>query len=428
MKNKKKDYIAKLTAKPTWWSNSIRALSLSSERSTSSDTVPFLSCALFSIDDDKTTIESTSGLSTTFISVGKNDDILQSEGSGEFLIPINDLQSYVQQLPSNENIDILFYENTYDVVYGDESIVFSGQNMSITDDDSVPQAEQDFPDDAVIITCSGKEFIDKYKSGSVMAKSADKDPIAGQSPLSGCIMTIDKEGMRMLSLTHSGSETFIEGESIEFPTKKDDISVRSLSFPAVTLTRANVFSYSETVRIGIGKDKFIHIADDHIHMCINSLDIGKAKDSIDVNSVVNILKKAYQSRVVTVQIPSKEFFSSLARASTVQSDYLKIEVSDTLMKVSAEHDSSTSKSPFRQTLSCSSQWYDDGDHYVEMGIDIASMKKLSSLVDNTKPLVCDVAFKDEKDGTSPWAMTIYDEEDFDPENPHNFFMILLRKI
>lgn len=109
----------------------------------------------------------------------------------------------------------------------------------------------------------------------------------------------------------------------------------------------------------------------------------------------------------------------MTRVSTVDAEKVVLKTQDNEMILSGM---ASGKELFSQKIPITTEWLDDGDHVIEANITIASIKKISSAVSKGENLVFDISCKENGE---PWAMIVYHGDEYDPENPHDFFMMSL---
>ena len=410
----------KITAPSAVWKRCIKALSLSCESSRDDgDSTSFLSCILFSTSNNEGSVQicSESLFSTTSINFGADLEGVSFSGCGDFLLKSKDFSSHISQMPQETDVSVKFYD-TYAIISTEpgEDVLFRSPIIEIEGDDSVPKASYDFPEGSVMVETWGNDISNRYKIGSVMAKSMEKDATAGQNPLSGCVCEIKDDGIQFFSLCTSGSEAYLEGTRIDV-TKED---ARSLTAPGVTLPRLNIFSEESTpIVFGISKDKKIHIQGEFIHMSITPLGIGGRSDSVSFGMILNVLNPLWKNKLVKVKVQAKEFFTALSRSASVNPDSVKMVISDTYLRIYADV-GKENEFPFKQKITCSTEWDTDDEHSTEMNVLLETVKKISTMFGGSDFVVFNASVKE--DGT-PWAITVYDEKNYSVDNPHNFFMM-----
>lgn len=399
------------------WKDTISALALSSEKSQDSgDGASFLSCALFTAGENSLYIESESRVSTTFISIGSNDDEFSFTGVGVHMVPLGALSSFISHIPAMATVEITFdEENSFTVATTEgEDISFTSSQVPIADDDATPHAESGWGEASLVISAPSSVVSTAYSFGSVMAMPTDKDPLSGQDPLSGAVVEISRDGhMEIFSLSNSSSESLVQGH-VE---GDGDSTVRCLTEPSITLPRLKALSHDTDMKVGIDTDGMLYVRSGRIHMTIYPLNIGARVDKMSMDTITRVASPVWESRVVSVRTPSRDFFSAMSRASIMKSKSLSMSVGDSAITLSI--DGETGNNAFSQVLPCTTQWMDDGEHWIESVIYIDSVKKISSLVGSDGSLIFDISCQN--DG-SPWAMVVRDS-DYDPDDPHNFFLI-----
>lgn len=403
-------------APQSWWSDSVKFLSLSSEMSSDmSNNSSFLSCTLITVtEENEVFLETESMMSTTFI---KEDD-LEVEESGQCLIPTQRLANCMKSMPQDSNVKFIYDSESGNITIESDSsssVTFNTESYPIYSDDAIPKATRTIPNKSSKIVLSGKDFPHKYKLAASMSKSLDKDNLAGQDPLSGCAVDITENGLQMFSLSVSSSETFMESDTIKVV---DNIPL-ILTSPDISIPRISAFSNHDEITFAIKNNKRFYLKSDNVVMEVATLNIGTMKNLLTMDVITNVLKPAWKQRVVSVKVPSGEFFESLTRVSTVDAEKVVLKTQDNEMILSGM---ASGKELFSQKIPITTEWLDDGDHVIEANITIASIKKISSAVSKGENLVFDISCKENGE---PWAMIVYHGDEYDPENPHDFFMMSL---
>lgn len=398
------------------WNEWAHKLSLSAEMSKDmSGSTSFLSCVLITVtEEDVLILESESMISTTYI----QEEDVEVEGNGQCLIPAQELSSYIKNMPSDSNVKFTYsYDEEKIIVESDSSnqVKFTTNSFSIFNEDALPRAIDHIPDNSSSITISGKELPQKFKLASSMTKSLEKDAAAGQDPFSGCSIDITPEGLQMYSLSISSSETFIPSDNVEYVEGNNSV----LASPDITTPRIASFSNDDEIKISIQDSKNIFIENDTTLMSISSLNIGNMQNLLSMNIIKQVLEPAWDNRVVSVKVPSNEFFKSLSRVSTVKADKVVLHLTNTIVSVKGIDNN---KEVFSQQVPATTDWFDDGDKEIIAEITVSSIKKISSSVSKSENLIFDISCKDNGD---PWTMIVYHGDDYNPQDPHDFFMISL---
>lgn len=415
-----------ITAPTSWWKKIAKALALSTEKSNDTgDTTSFLSCALFDADEDGFfTISAESGTSKTHIQVDSEDDLVSVEGYGVFMLKSKDITNSVNNLPEDD-VTFSFTENEVIIETSSGNISFSCPLVSIFNDDATPQASHKFDRNSIIAVCDGEELLKKYRAGAIMSAEMSKDKDIQLSPLHGCAISLIEEGIQIFSFASSSAESFIPTQTEYVGKKKDTLtSIQSLTQPDVMLQRIPIFSDFEEVTIGIGDNKHIHLEDDYIHMDISPLNLvnnTNADKNVNISKIMRLIDPLWESRVVSVKVSSKEFFTALSRAASVKSDGLTLEITDTeiLMK-SMNVDGRT---PFHQVIECSTQWHDDDAHKYIVNVNITAIRKISSMVSSLPTISFDISTYEVTSSSIPAVIVIKTDEEYDHTNPHDFFVI-----
>lgn len=399
-----------ITGDTNWWSRVMRALMYSHEKSTGdSASTSFLSCVLFDARDGGMTMCSESATSTVAITL-TGDDTVEVKGSGEFLVPVPDLNRQISSMPTGDIVVSFYDDKTVKIHDEAETIEFIIGTVDIINEDMVPRAPVEHEKKVTTVSVHGGDLVEAYRSASTMALPVEKDPLAGQDPMAGCYVTIGENGIQMFSLSVSASESLIP---VKGPKKSSTIATS----PSTTLPRLGVFMDSE-VDIAIVGDT-IHIGDGTIHMVLTSLNTGNRRSKPSVENIMRVMTPAWESGVVDVSLSSHEFFTALGRADSTGSSSVEIQVTDTSVTMSVPK--GNGNTPFRQKISCSTEWLDDSEHWLSMFFNISTVKSLAYTVGKRDTIRFRVSLK--KDG-SPWAMIII-PDDYDADDPHNYQMIQL---
>lgn len=397
----------------------ILSLSVEQER-TQGDSTPFLSCVVIRSQDDSCTLEAESSMSTALVDCDASDDV-EYKGTGVFMLSAQELSTYVSKMPEGEDVELFCDEETmlYTVSTAAGHISFAAQCATIIDDDMTPHAVNEFKGNSSDF--SSFALSQGYRRGSLMANKQDGGEIAGFDPLSGCMMTLDNTGATFVSISMSASESYVPALS----PSRDAFSVDAVTIPMFTAAQLSALSTGgEKMSVGVDDNtKHIHftVNDGEYRVVIFPMNTGgRNTDILSVQTIMNVLQPAWDFRVVSAQLSSTEFFAALQRSSTVSKESVKISINDTEVVVSGEDDS-LSTDPFTQTMSCSTQWHGDHTHDISVKTHADSIKKVGTHIPKGSAITFDVAMKE--DG-SPWALIVHDD-DYDHDDPHNFFLIFL---
>lgn len=398
------------------WNEWAHKLSLSAEVSKDmSGNTSFLSCVLITVTEENIVVlESESMISTTYI----KEEEIDVEGYGQCLIPAQQLSSYIKNMPSDSNVTFSYnYDKEKITIESDSSnhVKFTTNSFGIFNEDALPRAIDHVPEKSSSIVLSGKELPQKFKLASSMTKSLEKDAAAGQDPFSGCSLDITEKGLQMFSLSISSAETFIPSEDIEF--HEDNTTV--LAAPDITTPRIASFSNDDKIKISIKDSKNIFIENDTTLMSITALNTGNMPNLLSMSVIQQVLEPAWENRVVSVKVPSNEFFKSLSRVSTVKVDKVVLHLTNTIVGIKGIDNG---QEIFSQQVPATTDWFDDGDKEIIAEITVSSVRKISSSVSKNDNLIFDVSCKENGD---PWTMIVYHGDDYNPQDPHDFFMISL---
>lgn len=415
-----------ITAPTSWWKRIAKAIALSTERSNDTgDTTSFLSCALFDADEEGFfTISAESGTSKTHIQVEPDDELVSVEGYGLFMVKSTDITNSVNSLPEDD-VTFSFNDNEVIVETSSGNISFSCPLVSIFNDDATPQASHKFDRNSIIAVCDGEELLKKYRAGSTMSAEISKDKDIQLSPLHACAISLIEEGIQIFSFASSSAESFIPTETEYVGKRKEPItSIQSLTQPDVMLQRIPIFTDFEEIAIGIGDNRHVHLEDDYIHMDISPLNLvnnTNADKNVNINKIMRLVDPLWESRVVSVKVASKEFFAALSRAASVKSDGLTLEITDT--EISMKSMNIDGRTPFYQVIECSTQWHDGDAHKYVVNVNIASIRKISSMVSSLPSISLDISTYEATSSTIPAVIVIKIDEEYDHTNPHDFFVI-----
>ena len=398
------------------WNEWAHKLSLSAEVSKDmSGSTSFLSCVLITVTEENVVIlESESMISTTYI----QEEDIEVEGYGQCLIPAQEFSSYIKNMPNDSNVKFSYnYDEEKIMIESDSSnhVTFTTNSFGIFNEDALPKAVDHVPDNASSVVLSGKELPQKFKLAASMTKSLEKDAAAGQDPFSGCSLDITEKGLQMFSLSISSAETFMPSEEVVF--NEDNSTV--LASPDITVPRIASFSNEEEIKISIKDSKNIFIEDDTTLMSITALNTGNMPNLLSMSVIQKVLEPAWEYRVVSVKVPSNEFFKSLSRVSTVKVDKVVLHLTNTTVSIKGINNN---QEIFSQQVPATTDWFDDGEKEIIAEITVSSVKKISSSVSKNDNLIFDVSCKENGD---PWTMIVYHGDDYNPQDPHDFFMISL---
>lgn len=404
-----------ITADTAWWKRVSKALSLSCDTSRESgDQKSFLACVHVLVDDEGVLLSCESGVSTTAVTVSADDAEVTVTGADEVLIPMHTLAGYLGQMPEEPvSLTISSEEGTFTVHAPESDITFSSTTVDIADEDMVPKATTDFPEDAFVLTGDVADLTSAYRAGAVMARPVDAEAAAGQDPLSGCVIEVSRHGAQMFSLATSASERWVDAE-VDIGDADDEDVRRCLSWPALTQARLAVMQ--GRVELGIGTDRRLAVRDDYVHIDMAALAVGTRSDTLSIETTMRVLVPAWEARTVSVSTPAKAFFAALGRAGSVKSSLVNAQVTDTALTLSSADGES-----FRQQLPCSTQWHDDNDHDLDFAVSTETVRKLSSLLAGEERVLFEVSHTP---SGKPWALIVHGE-DYDPAAPHDFFMLAL---
>lgn len=408
------DATVTITASSQWWKYAVKMLSLSAERSGSGDSTSFLACFYIDARSDSLELHAESDVSTTFVS---GEDDAHVEGEGDYLVRSTDFSSYINQMPSGGDVTVSFDDEKYSVEFEDGSVSFSNHYEKIVSDDAVPRAQKEVPGKSATATCSGNELVSAYLMGSSMAKTKDKDSSAGYDPLSGALVSIEKDSLSIMSAASSSAEVSLEVKT-QGTGKK---AATSLTFPDSTKPRIAAFSDGE-VEVSIDKDDFLYLSDGFTIIRTNPINIGKMRTSLSYDRIFRVSEQLHQARTMSFSLQVKDLIDAVKRAMSVGSEVVKIEVSSSSVKLSSRKAYGSTPPPFSQKISAKTTWFDDGEQWIDLSVSSRNLERISRLATQSGSLIFEVAIHPQKN--SPWGLIIYDpDSDFDYDNPHNFFII-----
>lgn len=417
----------KITAPTSWWKRMTKALMLSSEKSNDTgDTTSFLSCVLVNGRmDGSLSLSSESGVSKTHVLVKPGDEKIDSDGEGKFMVKASDLLNCVNSLPEDDVS--AFFDGQYVVIEtSDGRIKYKHPLVSIFSHDSTPQTQHSFDDNSLIITCSGEEFVRKYRAAQTMSYEIARDQNIQLTPLNSCVMSIEDSGLQMFSIASCSSEAYIDEEVEYVGNRKNPVkSVLSFTHPEHMTQRISMFSENKDIRVGIGDNMNVHIEDDYIHMEIakmNILNLNLKENKMTVDRIMNLVEPLWKNRIVTVEINAKEFFGAFSRASK-SSDSIVLEITDTEILMRGRIKDSN-EVPFKQSLDCSTQWHDDDAHKQVIGMRLEPLSLVAPVATSLDTLKFTISVQDVGNTESYLVTMGFDEKkDYDPEDPHNFFIM-----
>lgn len=169
----------------------------------------------------------------------------------------------------------------------------------------------------------------------------------------------------------------------------------------------------------------VHIEDDYIHMEIakmNILNLNLKENKMTVDRIMNLVEPLWKNRIVTVEINAKEFFGAFSRASK-SSDSIVLEITDTEILMRGRIKDSN-EVPFKQSLDCSTQWHDDDAHKQVIGMRLEPLSLVAPVATSLDTLKFTISVQDVGNTESYLVTMGFDEKkDYDPEDPHNFFIM-----
>lgn len=409
-----------VTAPTFWWRQAAKSLDYSTEKAggmSEGGDVSFLSCVIFDITGEGSSIMAESSMSTTFVDLDDVED-LTLEGTGRAMVKSSDFSAYIMNMPTDEDVTVEFDTDgkTYSVSTVSGAVSFKSTLVDIIDDDMTPTAFRECDGITVDVLCD--EFEAGFRRGSAMTRKDSGYDIVGNDPFSGSCLTVSEAGVQVLSLTQSSSEVFIPKNG-EFHGEGEEplLLLPSLVSPGIAaINEAGV----KTMTIGIGdKNKILHVDSGCFHMTIQPLNAsGKNAGIINYTTLSEVFTPAWENRVVSVSVSPKEFLSAIRRASTVDEEKVVLDIADTSIIVSTGPSSGVSD-PFTQEMSCSTQWLDDGEHNIVVSVNPVTLKNVVEYFKNLDKLIFHVSLTEQSD---PWALTICDDINMD-NDMHNFFLV-----
>lgn len=424
MKDNSKQSLIDITASSSWWKSAISLLNVSTQQSRdTSETVSFLSCILIEKNDDGTFLHAESDVSTTYVIVD-NEEVQVNGDEGKYLIKSSTLSSQLSSFPDDVDVTLSIDEKGEVSLYTDDNtILFTSLTEVILNEDATPDAKNDFPEDCLVFTCDVSELLYSYKMGSSMVKPKDKDISTSYDTLSGCLVTISDDGMNIMSASASSAETLIEGKVQKFGKleKKKKPVLSSLTMPDATIAVLSKFEQSEEIEVCIDDEGFIHLDNGTAHVVVSPLNTNSSKIRLNYDLIMGVMSPAWENRIVTVSLPSKQLKEALSRAGSVHGDIINLAISGSTTKVSSKNSENLVKTPFSQKISCNTIWHDNEEAFFEIDLRYSILKKVYTMSPQNGEFVFDVAINP-KNG-NPWAIVVHTGEEFDPKKPHNFFVL-----
>lgn len=412
--------VISIIAPYSWLKSRVDRLYQSTEKAKEyEDSRSFLACIYFEVNDGVVTLQSESMVTTTCVSV----DDLDTEGEGNFLVSAQDLKDAIAKMPHDSDIQIDYYgEDTDDFQRGEINLsTTSGDLVSFTimdtpiESDAIPSTVNKLKKSLPRATVHVDELKRFYRLASSMAKQIDADQMAGQDPLSSCALTIKKEGVEMFSFFTSSSMFVVPSDKTENSSEKKKSTI--LTNISVTNSCIGTFSDNEMVDIAVDGDKMLYLCDEDTIMSINSINMGSANAGTNIDPILEQFSIMFPHAVVHMDINASTLFGALNRANPDKDEECMMEISGNEVILFTQKGKRTT---FTQTAPAATTWLDDGERDVLIQIDVSSIKKTQGInlaEDNT--VRCTIVFRDE----DPWSMIIYNKDEFDSENPTNFFLI-----
>lgn len=413
-----------ITGDSLWWKNAANILIASTQSSRdSSETVSFLSCVLIDHTEDGTFLHTESEYSTSYITVD-NEEVKVEGEPGKYLIKATALSSQLSSFPDDGDIVLVINDKgEYTLSMNDGEITFNSLTETILNDDALPNAENDFPKDCLVFTSDVSSITQGYKMGSSMVKPKDKDISTNYDTLSGCLVTLSSDGMFIMSASASSAETHIQGDVKKFGKieKKKKPEFSALTVPDSMQNVLSKFNSSSEVEVCIDEDGFTHIDDGVAHVVVSPLNTHASKIKLNYELIMGVMNPVWENRVVTVELPSKQLKEALSRSGSVHADIINMAISASNVKITSINSDEIIKNPFTQKIACSTQWHDDEENFFEINIRHSILKRVYTLSPSEGEFIFDVAVNP-KTG-NPWAIVVHTGTDFDPEKPHNFFVL-----
>ena len=431
--NRNARYI-KITFPADWIQHRVDRLIQSTEKEKDyGDTSSFLSCIHFRLEKDlKNDVDilemSTQSMqSTTYVHV----DDLDVEGRGEFLVSATEFKNIISNFPEDSTITLTHFSWATDehergeilITTDDDSMSFIIMDVPIESASAMPKAEKKIPKRAPYITVDVQETRKALKNVSGMATKQDSDSIASQNPLTGCGMYIHQEGMTMFTMSMHTALFTITSDDIK-TTKTKTPPCLFADIPTLTST-LGAFADNATVTFHTDGTKTLYLEDDDTIVSMNAIRAVMGTpgysdpDSISADQIFAAYKNFSVAKKCTLELDfnASSFYNALGRARDDFDDETVLDVTGSQAEIKSF---TKNRVVFRQDIPVSAQWHVEGDRKTRLVLNTRTLKK-------TRPFTGDsvhIAVVP-KDPSTPslTALMIYDPEDFDDENPDNFYMI-----
>ena len=419
---KRKKSLATIKTAPSRWKVVTKWLQISAVASKNfGDTRSYLSCVYFDFDttEGSAEIHTESDISTSFVRLD-NDGAHEIVGKGTYLMPVAMFSLYMNQMPSDSDIIVEFYDNKCVITNDDpvNSVMFSIPLSSLENKELRPKAESAFPENATSFFCDPLELAASYKFVSSTTASA-KDLQESTIALASCALEFHGDFLQVYSLYKSCSESVVTVSDEHGNDIEDFTPARTLTLPHETLSRIAIYD-GDILECDIdGKTGAFHIGGDGLHMKITPFSSDKSKsDRLSYDNIMKVFAPSWESLAADFTFNRKKLIQSISRAASTKPKWITFEFNNSTLTVSCIS-GSTNITPFAEDISVKSRWNTDGQKRVKFGIRPAEALKMFNLLLSNEIFVGVSVAKGE-----PYALTIHEsEEDFNPEDPHDFLLL-----
>lgn len=403
--------VASLTLPAATLSRVMKAAMLSCEQSQGEHS--FLSAIAWDFRDTEVELSSQSSMST-LSALFIHSHSCAVAGEGVFLVKVSDLSSRVAQLPQDGDIIVEFFDDHVTLSsHPSRRVKFSCPTMTVISEDFIPHAPSDIPKSATIATCSGGELAKSYARGASSALAMDKESVSGQSPQSGALVTISENAIDIVSFSHRGSHAHVDAQNVVLAKK-----TQSLTSPALMPQRLAVFG-GDDIQLGIDEHGAVYVADSVLCMRIMPLATGAQGTTINDKAVFSVLGAVWGNRRAVVNVSAQSFFAAITRCVSVHpaSSTIIIDYADVTITGSNEQGLEL----FYENITADVSW-DGAPGTVTLKVDAEALKALSKFVPSAHSMSIAVCMAGDN---TPGAIAVYDKENFNADNPQDFFILPL---
>lgn len=413
--------IISIEAPSAWLRNRIERLYQSTEKSKEyNDTNSFFACIYVDVHEDVLTMQSESMSSTAFVTV----DDLEISGEGSFLVPAQEFYNIVKSIPNESDIKIEYQLEDSDkspageirvsTITGD-SISFSMMDQVIEDEGSIPQAITEVPDKTPMVRLKMEDFKRAYKLSSSMAKTLDADQMAGQDFFSSCPTYLKEDGIYMFSHFCDSAFFRVDADESSNIAKKPQVMLTDIS---TTSTCINSFSDNFDIDVFIEGDKMMYLQDEDTLVSVNSINAGVVNEEVKIDIMTQAWNMIKDSIILDIDINAQTLFQALTRSKPHNDEKTIMGVIDNEVIIETLNGNRT---VFKQVIPSSNVWLDDGERSIEVVLLPYVLKKAQGIKLSDGKIRLSVAFDNDK----PWALLVYNKDDFSEENPVNYFLMTL---